>query len=141
MALVLSLGSNSAFSALGVFYAVLPAVALVWLRSDPTLGLSAILYLLVIVAVSDTAGFLFGRLIGGAKLWPRLSPNKTWSGTLGGVAAAAEQALRRDERPQITAARIEPQRKRLAGRDEHLMDVFITCELIPREICIQKDEP
>jgi len=89
LALVLSLGSNSAFSALGVFYAGLPAVALIWLRSDATLGLTAIVYLLVIVAASDTAGFLFGRLIGGAKLWPRLSPNKTWAGTIGAVGISA----------------------------------------------------
>jgi phosphatidate cytidylyltransferase len=87
LAMVLSLGANSAFSAFGVFYAGLPAVALIWLRADAGLGLTAIVFLLVAVAVSDTAGFLCGRLIGGAKLWPRLSPNKTWAGGIGAVAA------------------------------------------------------
>jgi phosphatidate cytidylyltransferase len=89
LALVLSLGRNSIFSALGVFYAGLPAVALIWLRSDATLGLIAVVYLILIVVASDTAGFLFGRLIGGAKLWPALSPNKTWAGVLGALAVSA----------------------------------------------------
>ena len=52
------------FSALGVFYAGLPAVALIWLRSDPSLGLLAVVFLIVIVVASDTAGFLAGRLFG-----------------------------------------------------------------------------
>jgi phosphatidate cytidylyltransferase len=89
LALVLSLGRNSIFSALGVFYAGLPAVALIWLRSDATLGLIAVVYLILIVVASDTAGFLFGRLIGGAKFWPALSPNKTWAGVLGALAVSA----------------------------------------------------
>ncbi|MBV9511421.1 MAG: phosphatidate cytidylyltransferase [Caulobacteraceae bacterium] len=88
LALLLSLGNNSMFSALGVFYAGLPAVALIWLRSDATLGLIAIVFLILIVVVSDTAGFLFGRLIGGARFWPSLSPNKTWAGVLGALAAS-----------------------------------------------------
>ena len=44
LAMLLSLGRNSLFSALGVFYAGLPAVALIWLRSDPTLGLLAAVF-------------------------------------------------------------------------------------------------
>ena len=80
LAMLLSLGPNSLFSALGVFYAGLPAVALIWLRSDADLGLVAVAFLICIVIASDTAGFLAGRLLGGPKLWPRVSPNKTWSG-------------------------------------------------------------
>jgi phosphatidate cytidylyltransferase len=52
LALLLSLGSNSLFSALGVFYAGLPAVALIWLRSDADLGLLAVTFLIVIVIAS-----------------------------------------------------------------------------------------
>ena len=89
LALVLSLGRHSVFSALGVFYAGLPAVALIWLRGDPTLGLTAVVFLILVVVASDTAGFVVGRLLGGAKLWPRLSPNKTWAGCLGALAASA----------------------------------------------------
>ncbi len=89
LAMVLSLGRNSAYSALGVFYAGLPAVTLIWLRSDPTLGLVAIIFVIVIVIASDTFGFLFGRVLGGPRLWPRLSPNKTWSGMIGALVASS----------------------------------------------------
>ena len=89
LAMLLSLGRNSLFSALGVFYAGLPAVALIWLRSDATLGLLAVIFVIIIVIASDTAGFLTGRLMGGPKLWPRLSPNKTWAGLVGALAASS----------------------------------------------------
>jgi phosphatidate cytidylyltransferase len=89
LAMVLSLGRNSAYSALGVFYAGLPAVTLIWLRSDPTLGLLAIIFVIVIVIASDTFGFIFGRVLGGPRLWPRLSPNKTWSGMIGALVASS----------------------------------------------------
>ena len=44
LAMLLSLGRNSVYSALGVFYAGLPAIALIWLRSDPALGLLAVIF-------------------------------------------------------------------------------------------------
>jgi phosphatidate cytidylyltransferase len=44
---------------------------------------------LIAVAVTDVAAFVAGRTIGGPKLWPEVSPNKTWAGLLGGIAAAA----------------------------------------------------
>jgi phosphatidate cytidylyltransferase len=89
LAMLLSLGRNSVFSALGVFYAGLPAVALIWLRTDAVLGLLAVVFVIVIVVTSDTAGFLAGRLMGGPKLYPRLSPNKTWAGFVGALAASS----------------------------------------------------
>jgi len=89
LALLLSLGSNSLFSGLGVFYAGLPAVALIWLRSDTDLGLTAVAFLILVVIVSDTAGFLAGRLLGGPRLWPRVSPNKTWAGFIGALVASS----------------------------------------------------
>ena len=89
LAMLLSLGRNSLFSALGVFYAGLPAVAMIWLRADPQLGLLAVIFVIVIVIVSDTAGFLAGRLLNGPKLWPRLSPNKTWAGVIGALVASS----------------------------------------------------
>lgn len=89
LAMLLSLGRNSLFSALGVFYAGLPAVALIWLRSDASLGMLAIIFVIVIVIASDTAGFLFGRVLGGPRLWPRLSPNKTWAGVIGALVASS----------------------------------------------------
>jgi phosphatidate cytidylyltransferase len=89
LAMVLSLGGNSIYAAVGVFYAGLPAVAMIWLRSDPALGLLAVVFLIVIVITADTAAFVAGRLVGGPKLWPRISPNKTWAGLIGAVAASA----------------------------------------------------
>jgi phosphatidate cytidylyltransferase len=89
LATLLSLGRNSLFSALGVFYAGLPTVALIWLRSDAWLGLLAVVFLIVIVVTADTAGFLAGRLFGRSKLWPSVSPNKTWEGLIGALVASA----------------------------------------------------
>src|SRR5688572_15426853 len=88
LAALLSLGRNGFLSALGVFYAGLPAVALIWLRSDPWLGLLAVVFLILIVATADTAAFLCGRLFGGPLLWPRVSPRKTWSGFIGALGAS-----------------------------------------------------
>ena len=88
LAALLSLGRNSIFSALGVFYAGLPTVALIWLRSDVSLGLLAVIFLVLVVVTADSAGFVAGRLFGRAKLWPAVSPNKTWAGLLGAVAAS-----------------------------------------------------
>jgi phosphatidate cytidylyltransferase len=89
LAALLSLGRNSIFSALGVFYAGLPAVALIWLRSDASYGLLAVIFLVVVVVVADSASFVAGRLWGRAKLWPAISPNKTWAGLIGAVVASA----------------------------------------------------
>jgi len=88
LAVVLSLGNNSVLAAVGVFYAGLPAIALIWLRSDVAFGLLAVVFLIMVIIAADTAAFLSGRLLGGPKLWPRISPNKTWAGLLGAVVAA-----------------------------------------------------
>jgi phosphatidate cytidylyltransferase len=77
------------WSLLGIAYSVLPAWSMVWLRSDPTLGATALLYLLLVAWTTDTASYGGGRLIGGPKLAPRISPQKTWSGLLAGILAPA----------------------------------------------------
>lgn len=87
--IALMFGSRPMLSALGVLYTGLPAVALIWIHADAPLGVIAIVLLIIIVATTDTFAFFCGRLIGGPKLIPRLSPNKTWSGLIGGVTAAA----------------------------------------------------
>ena len=88
--LPLRAGSGARLSALGVLYVGLPAVALVWLRGGgKPYGLQAILFLFLVVWTTDIAAFFFGRSIGGPKLWPRVSPGKTWSGFIGGVGTAA----------------------------------------------------
>jgi phosphatidate cytidylyltransferase len=86
----LAFGSGRvALSGTGVFYTGLPVVALEWLRGDASLGLLAVLFVLLAVAATDTAAYFTGRAVGGPKLWPAVSPNKTWSGLAGGVTAAA----------------------------------------------------
>jgi phosphatidate cytidylyltransferase len=85
----LAFGAGRAqLSGAGVFYTGLPIVALGWLRGDEPLGFLAALFVLLAVVVTDVAAFIAGRRIGGPKLWPEVSPNKTWSGLIGGVAAA-----------------------------------------------------
>jgi phosphatidate cytidylyltransferase len=81
--------SEAWWSAAGVFYAGIPAIALIWIRGDASYGWLGILYIFVIVWTTDTAAYVFGRGIGGPKLAPKISPKKTWSGFLGGTVSAA----------------------------------------------------
>lgn len=76
---------------LGILYVALPALALLWLRDDPVtgLGVETLVWILALVIFTDTGAYAAGRSIGGPKLAPRISPNKTWAGLFGGVAAAA----------------------------------------------------
>jgi phosphatidate cytidylyltransferase len=55
------------------------------LRNDPDYGLTALLFLFATVWATDILAYLTGRTLGGPLLWPRLSPNKTWSGAIGGL--------------------------------------------------------
>lgn len=52
-------------------------------------GLLWPLFLLLVVIATDVAGYFAGRLLGGPKFWPRISPKKTWSGTIAGWLCAA----------------------------------------------------
>jgi len=73
----------------GTAYAALPAAALVVLRSDAEFGFATLVWIIAMVVAADTGGYLVGRTVGGPKLAPRISPNKTWSGLGGAVAGAA----------------------------------------------------
>lgn len=74
--------------AAGTLYIGLPCIALVWLREQDA-GRVLTLWLLLTVAATDIGAYFTGRLIGGPKLAPRISPNKTWAGLIGGMACAA----------------------------------------------------
>lgn len=89
---LLCFGRRPLLSAEGVLYAGLPVVALIWLRDDPAYGLQAVLFILIAVVATDVAAYVFGRTIGGPKLAPAISPNKTWSGFLGGITVAGMAA-------------------------------------------------
>ena len=75
--------------AAGLAYAGLFIVALISLRSSFPFGSHAIIWLFATVWSTDVFAYFGGRLIGGPKIWPRVSPSKTWSGTLTGLAAGA----------------------------------------------------
>ncbi len=74
--------------AAGVLYCGLPGIALIWLRGQDS-GFALTLWLLLTVWATDIGAFFAGRAIGGPKLAPAISPNKTWAGAVGGVGAAA----------------------------------------------------
>jgi phosphatidate cytidylyltransferase len=72
--------------AIALFYGaaiLLAGAALIWLRCQPQ-GLVLTLWWLAVVIASDIMGYFAGRLLGGPKFWPRVSPKKTWSGTIAG---------------------------------------------------------
>ncbi len=73
----------------GVVYAGALAFSVCWLRESPDFGVLAIAYLFAIVWGTDVFAYFGGRLIGGPKLWPRVSAGKTWSGTITGVVSGA----------------------------------------------------
>jgi phosphatidate cytidylyltransferase len=60
----------------------------VLVRLDPVEGFAALILILLVVWVTDIGGYFAGRGLGGPKLWPRVSPNKTWAGAVGGFAAS-----------------------------------------------------
>lgn len=74
--------------ACGLVYAAAMFVAPVWLRTDATYGLLAIVLLFAIVWSTDIFGYFAGRAIGGPKLMPSVSPKKTWSGAIAGTLGA-----------------------------------------------------
>jgi phosphatidate cytidylyltransferase len=79
--------------AAGVPYAGALGVAPIVLRSDNGEGFLAVIFLFAVVWTTDIAAYFSGRAIGGPKLMPRVSPNKTWSGAIGGTLAAVVVAL------------------------------------------------
>ena len=88
--LALQRDDNPLWHAVGVLYIGLPALALVGLRVLPakSQGIWLVLGLFAIVWATDTGALIFGKLIGGKKLAPKLSPGKTWAGTIGGTVTA-----------------------------------------------------
>lgn len=79
-----SLGRPVVWSGAGILIAALTCLPVIVLRGDDQMGLSAVLFLYAVVWGTDIGAYFVGRAVGGPKLAPHLSPNKTWSGALGG---------------------------------------------------------
>lgn len=76
------------WAAVGVVYAGMLCVSAIVLRADPVLGLAIVIFLFAVVWGTDIGAYFAGRLIGGPKLMPAVSPKKTWSGAIGGAVIA-----------------------------------------------------
>ena len=85
----LALPGHRLFRTAGFFYILFACIALVWLRGLDPAGMETVIWLGAVVVTTDTAAYFTGRTLGGPKLAPKISPKKTWSGLLGGVAGAA----------------------------------------------------
>ncbi len=76
---------RTGWMAFGIGYISLPLIAMVLLRENQPHGFLAILWVLLVVWMTDTAAYFVGRAVGGPKLAPRISPKKTWAGLVGGM--------------------------------------------------------
>ena len=77
----------------GIPYAGALGLAPIVLRSDHEDGFLSMVFLFAVVWTTDIAAYFIGRAAGGPKLVPQVSPNKTWSGAIGGTLAAVVVAL------------------------------------------------
>ncbi|WP_035970604.1 phosphatidate cytidylyltransferase [Bradyrhizobium sp. WSM3983] len=73
------------WAATGFAYASAALLASILVRQDLVHGFAALMFVLLVVWATDIGGYFAGRSIGGPKLWPRVSPKKTWAGALGSV--------------------------------------------------------
>jgi phosphatidate cytidylyltransferase len=81
---------SAVWCVVGTLWIALPCLAILWLdRGGAISGRATILWLFAIVWASDIGAYTFGRLIGGPKLAPALSPNKTWAGAGGSLFCVA----------------------------------------------------
>ncbi|MEJ0025974.1 MAG: phosphatidate cytidylyltransferase [Rhizomicrobium sp.] len=81
-------GLRPAWHGFGPLYIGTALLALMMLRDAPH-GAWIVVGVFLAIWATDTSALIVGNLVGGPRLWPSLSPNKTWSGTLGAVAVAA----------------------------------------------------
>lgn len=81
-------GLQALNTAYGALYLGWPVVLLIWLRNGHDLvGLHWTVLVFAVAWSADILAYLVGSAVGGPKLWPRFSPNKTWSGFIGGLTA------------------------------------------------------
>ena len=88
LAVVLLSRQARPWTAAGFCYAAAALMAAVLVRHDAAMGFVALLFVLGVVWATDIGGYFAGRGLGGPKLWPKVSPKKTWAGAIGGFAAS-----------------------------------------------------
>jgi phosphatidate cytidylyltransferase len=81
-------GWGAAWYMSGFFYALLPALALLWIRERDAHGLALLIWSFIVTWSTDIGAYFAGRRFGKRKLAPAISPNKTVEGLYGGIAAA-----------------------------------------------------
>jgi len=83
-----SAANRSLWMGAGALYILAPCLSLVWLRGDPAIGRETVFWMFVLVWAADIGAYAFGRMIGGPRLAPAISPKKTWAGFIGGISCA-----------------------------------------------------
>jgi phosphatidate cytidylyltransferase len=81
-------GWGATWYAGGFIYALLPALALLWIRERDAHGLELLVWTFIVTWATDIGAYFAGRSFGKRKLAPSISPNKTVEGLYGGIAAA-----------------------------------------------------
>lgn len=83
---------NRVWPVVGVVYLGIPLIAILALRTSPQIGLEGLFFLLGVVWLTDIGAYASGRIIGGPRLAPSISPGKTWAGAIGGLILAVAGA-------------------------------------------------
>jgi phosphatidate cytidylyltransferase len=84
VALLVEPSRTRTWAAAGLLYAAVIAILPAGLRDHPAFGIVTILWIFAVVWGTDIGAYFVGRAVGGPKLWPAVSPKKTWSGFIGG---------------------------------------------------------
>jgi len=83
---------NRIWPVVGVVYLGFPLIAILALRASPQISFEGLFFLLGVVWLTDIGAYASGRIIGGPRLAPSISPGKTWAGAIGGLLLAVAGA-------------------------------------------------
>lgn len=88
MANVRIINLNLFWKMFGLIYIAIPCFILIWLRNIEPLGFQFVIWFFAVIWANDIGAYFIGKSIGGPKLAPYISPNKTWAGSIGGIVLA-----------------------------------------------------